>query len=72
MKGYWVVRGHILDPIEYGKYIELAGPAIKKHNGVFLSRGGKQLEKEGSGYERTVMKQVPVIAQMNIKKLSNL
>lgn len=55
MKGYWVVRGHILDPIEYGKYIELAGPAIKKHNGVFLSRGGKQLEKEGSGYERTVI-----------------
>lgn len=55
MKGYWVVRGHILDSVEYKKYIELAGSAIKKHSGTFLSRGGKQDEKEGSGYERTVI-----------------
>lgn len=55
MKAYWVVRGHILNPDEYSKYIQLAGPIVKKFHGIFLSRGGKQEEKEGSGYERTVL-----------------
>ena len=55
MKAYWVVRGHILNPEEYGKYINLAGPVVKKYQGTFLSRGGRQEEKEGSGYERTVL-----------------
>jgi uncharacterized protein (DUF1330 family) len=55
MKAYWVVRGHILNPDEYSKYIQLAGPIVKKFHGTFLSRGGKQEEKEGSGYERTVL-----------------
>ena len=55
MKAYWVVRWHILNPDEYSKYIQLAGPIVKKFHGTFLSRGGKQEEKEGSGYERTVL-----------------
>jgi uncharacterized protein (DUF1330 family) len=55
MKAYWVVRGHILNSDEYNKYIQLAGPIVKKFHGTFLSRGGKQEEKEGSGYERTVL-----------------
>ena len=55
MKAYWVVRGHILNPDECSKYIQLAGPIVKKFHGTFLSRGGKQEEKEGSGYERTVL-----------------
>ena len=55
MKAYWVVRCHILDHEEYSKYINLAGPIIKKYDGTFLSRGGKQVEKEGSGFERTVL-----------------
>ena len=55
MKAYWVVRGHILNLDEYSKYIQLAGPIVKKFHGTFLSRGGKQEEKEGSGYERTVL-----------------
>ena len=55
MKAYWVVRGHILNPDEYSKYIQLAGPIVKKFHGTFLSRGGKQEEKEVSGYERTVL-----------------
>ena len=55
MKAYLVVRGHILNPDEYSKYIQLAGPIVKKFHGTFLSRGWKQEEKEGSGYERTVL-----------------
>ena len=49
MKAYWVVRCHVTDPIEFSKYAEMAGPIIKKYNGTFLSRGGEQIELEGSG-----------------------
>jgi uncharacterized protein (DUF1330 family) len=38
MKAYWVVRGNILKPEEYAKYIELAGP-IKKNLMVNLLLG---------------------------------
>ena len=48
MKAYWVVRGHILNPEEYAKYINLAGPVVKKYQGTFYSRGVRQEEKEGS------------------------
>ena len=47
MKAYWVVRGNILKPDEYAKYIALAGPIIKKFKGKFIVRGGKQIEVEG-------------------------
>ena len=55
MKAYWVVRGNILKPEEYSKYIALAGPIIRKFNGKFIVRGGKQIEVEGEGYQRTVV-----------------
>ena len=47
MSAYWITRCHILDPEIYNKYLELAGPAIIKHGGKFLVRGGNQNEKEG-------------------------
>tara|TARA_B100001939_G_scaffold112593_1_gene97337 strand:- start:4020 stop:4307 length:288 start_codon:yes stop_codon:yes gene_type:complete len=55
MSAYWITRCHVIDPDVYSKYLELAGPAIKKFGGKFLVRGGKQLEKEGEGFERTVL-----------------
>ena len=55
MKAYWVVRGDIFNQEEYSKYIDLAGPIIDKHNGKFLVRGGKQIEVEGEGFDRTVL-----------------
>jgi uncharacterized protein (DUF1330 family) len=55
MKAYWVVRGNILNPEEYSKYIDLAGPIINKYRGKFIARGGKQVELEGEGYNRTVL-----------------
>ena len=50
-----MVRCHINNPEIYSDYIQLAGPAIEKHGGRFLVRGGKQIEVEGEGYERTVL-----------------
>ena len=54
MKAYWVVRGNILKPEEYAKYIELAGLIINKFKGKFII-SGKQIEVEGEGYQRTVV-----------------
>ena len=54
MKAYWITRCHVHDSTEYDEYIKLAGPAINKHGGTFLVRGGAQIELEGGPYERTV------------------
>ena len=37
MSAYWMVRCHVKDTEVYGKYIELAGPAIEKYGGRFLA-----------------------------------
>ncbi len=50
-----MARCHVTDPEKYAKYAELAGPAIEKHGGLFLARGGEQIEVEGKEYERTVL-----------------
>ena len=63
MSAYWITRCHILDPDIYNKYLELAGPAIIKYGGKFLVRGGNQIEKEGDGYERTVLVQFESLDQ---------
>ena len=55
MSAYWITRCHVKDPNVYDKYLNLAGPAIKKYGGKFLVRGGNQVEKEGNGFERTVL-----------------
>jgi uncharacterized protein (DUF1330 family) len=55
MKAYWITRCHVHNPHEYDEYIKLAGPAINKHGGTFLVRGGEQIELEGGSYERTVL-----------------
>ena len=50
MKAYWITRCHVHNPEEYGEYIKLAGPAINKYGGIFLVRGGDQIELEGGPY----------------------
>ena len=55
MKAYWITRCHVHNPDEYDEYIKLAGPTINKYGGIFLVRGGDQIELEGGSYERTVL-----------------
>lgn len=59
MSAYWVSRVHVTDPEQYDKYAKLAGPAIEKHGGVFLARGGKQVILEGGAFERSVVARFP-------------
>ena len=59
MKGYWIVRCHVYDQEEFLKYAAISQSIVKKFGGSFLIRGGKQLEKETMGYERTVVVEFP-------------
>lgn len=55
MTAYWMTRVNVTDADEYGRYAELAGPAIEKHGGRFLARGGKTVSLEGEEYARNVI-----------------
>ena len=55
MKAYWIGRVKVTNPEQYGKYAQLAGPAIQKHGGRFLVRGGKCEGLEGQHYDRNVV-----------------
>lgn len=63
MSAYWCARVHVTDPERYAKYVELAGPAIEKHGGVFLARGGRQVILEGGDYERSIVARFPSLEQ---------
>jgi uncharacterized protein (DUF1330 family) len=63
MSAYWCARSHVTDPEQYGKYAELAGPAIEKHGGVFVARGGRQVILEGGEFERSVLVRFPSLEQ---------
>ena len=49
----------VLDAEAYGKYAALAGPAIAKHGGAFLARGGRYVQLEGNDRPRNVVARFP-------------
>ena len=55
MPAYWIGHVQITDAEQYGKYAELAGPAIEKHGGRFLARGGRYVTMEGEDFPRNVL-----------------
>ena len=55
MAVYAVVQVDVRDAEEYGKYAELAGPAVQKYGGEFLARGGEVVVKEGTTRARCVI-----------------
>ena len=59
MAAYWIARVTVTDPDTYGKYAKLAGPAIEKHGGRFLARGGKHISLEGRDHARNVVTEFP-------------
>lgn len=55
MSAYWVARVNVIDKDAFAEYVKRAGPAIVKHGGRFLARGGKFVTLEGKEYARNVV-----------------
>ena len=56
---FWIAHVKVTDAEAYGKYAALAGPAIAKHGGVFLSRAGRYVQLEGNDRPRNVVARFP-------------
>lgn len=55
MPALWIAHVTVTDADAYGKYAELAGPAIAKHGGEFIARGGRYVQLEGRDRPRNVV-----------------
>lgn len=58
-KAYWISSVEVSDLEAYKRYAEGAGPAIAKHGGIYLARGGKAETMEGSPRSRNVVIEFP-------------
>jgi len=61
MAAYWMARVKVTDEDSYGEYAKRAGPAIEKHGGRFLARGGRFVTLEGAEYPRNVLVEFPSV-----------
>lgn len=59
MPALWIAHVTVTDAEAYGKYAELAGPAIAKHGGEFIARGGRYVQLEGRDRARNVVARFP-------------
>lgn len=64
MKGYWVARSKINDPVEYKKYTDRVPAIIARYDGKILARGGRFRILEGPRkFERFVVIEFPSLEQ---------
>ena len=61
MPALWIAHVTVTDADAYGKYAELAGPAIAKHAGTFIARGARFVQLEGKERPRNVVAKFPTI-----------
>ena len=61
MPALWIANTKVTDPEAYGKYAELAGPAIAKHGGYFIARAGRYVQLEGNDRARNVVAKFPSV-----------
>jgi uncharacterized protein (DUF1330 family) len=61
MGALWIAHVTVTDVDAYGKYAELAGPAIAKHGGEFVARGGRFVQLEGKERPRNVVAKFPSV-----------
>ena len=61
MPALWIAHVTVTDEEAYGKYAKLAGPAIAKHGGHFIARGGRYVQLEGEDRPRNVVAKFPSV-----------
>lgn len=59
MTALWIAHVTVHDAEAYGRYAALAGPAIAAHGGVFLARGSRYVQLEGTDRARNVVARFP-------------
>lgn len=57
----WIAHVTVTDADAYGAYAKAAGPAIAEHGGVFLARGGRYVQLEGTDRARNVVARFPSV-----------
>lgn len=57
----WIAHVNVTDAEAYGKYAKLAGPAIARHGGAFIARGGRYVQLEGNDRPRNVVARFPSV-----------
>ena len=63
MPALWIAHVTVTDAEAYGKYAELAGPAIAAHGGKFLARGARFVQLEGNERPRNVVAKFPTLEE---------
>ncbi len=61
MAALWIAHVTVTDPDAYARYAELAGPAVAKHGGKFIARGGRYVQLEGKERPRNVVARFPSV-----------
>lgn len=61
MTALWIAHVNVTDAEAYGRYAKLAGPAIAAHGGVFLARGSRYVQLEGTERTRNVVARFPSV-----------
>ncbi|ARC88489.1 DUF1330 domain-containing protein [Rhodovulum sp. MB263] len=61
MPALWIAHVTVTDAEAYGRYAELAGPAIASHGGQFIARGGRFVQLEGRERPRNVVARFPSV-----------
>ncbi|MBS4011276.1 MAG: DUF1330 domain-containing protein [Roseovarius sp.] len=61
MPALWIAHVTVTDTEAYGRYAALAGPAIAKHGGAFIARGGRFVQLEGKERPRNVVARFPSV-----------
>lgn len=59
MPALWIAHVTVTDAEAYGRYAEMAGPAIAAHGGEFIARGGRYVQLEGRDRARNVVARFP-------------
>ncbi len=61
MAALWIAHVTVTDAEAYGKYAELAGPAIAAHGGEFIARAARYVQLEGKERPRNVVARFPTL-----------
>lgn len=61
MAALWIAHVTVTDAEAYGKYAELAGPALAAHGGAFIARAARYVQLEGKEHPRHVVARFPSV-----------